>query len=154
MSETFKKWSEDVARKALWKKTQTGRVVYDRKKHKFTIKDATRIIEHIHDSYVREELRDEAGYVRAINHLAGRMWAEVADLFYPETLEIEKLREELRAGGHELLENFVGGVATAFGSAVSSVIPGAGGFAFFLMQEAGMAVVRGVELVGWGKAYD
>ena len=58
--------------------TRTGRVVYDRKPHYFSVKDMERIIEHVHDTFDRESLEKAAGYVRSAKLLIEKMYMKVA----------------------------------------------------------------------------
>lgn len=75
----------DYKKAGIWKKTISGRVVYDRPKHFFSPKGIHRILVSFNNQTKGSELRkgENAGYVRAIKRVADNLYGSVRDLFEP-----------------------------------------------------------------------
>jgi len=84
----------DEEKKPIWKKTISGRVVYDRPRHFFSPKSVYRILVSLNNQSTGEELRKRknAGYVRAIRRVSDNLYESVRGLFEPEVSEDELAR--------------------------------------------------------------
>jgi len=136
--------------------TRTGRVVYDRKLHPFSLKDLSRITEGINNRLTTKELRESPGVVRYIKILGENMYKQVADLFYPR-LETKALTNEKFIAYKEFMTEFVEVVTNIVFAQISRETGAAAedaGFFERLYEDFGDYLVDMVGSIAWGNDYN
>jgi hypothetical protein len=104
------------------KRTYTGRVVYDRPRHKISAKDCFRFI-RAYDKHYNERFPDiqdqEAITVRAIYRYAKSLYAGVRHFFEPDIRD--PIKSELKRGVKKFTTQVVDGTAQAMGQIVAAL---------------------------------
>ena len=139
--------------RSYWRKTKSGRIVYDRKRHSFNSGAILRIVQKYTNDVERDELRElpTASHIRALKFHIDELYGQVWDIFEPITeAEADGLKQTFRSFNDQM----VGLIAAFIGSKISLVSPEAGFWAEQGLEIVGKLINRGMEYIMTGSTGD